>query len=119
MIDTGAGYSAISEKEASLMNLNCENLPYYERDCFGFGGKFKNKLINRPVNLTFSVSYPEPTQYKITIGSGFQVVCIPKHLSPDEKEKIVRYTPCVIGMDILKQFKLVLDASRNKVELEV
>lgn len=101
------------------MDLDCESLPFFKGDCFGFGGKFKNRVINRPVNLTFSTSNSPTVQKKITFASGFQVTCFPKFLSPDEREELVRHTPCVIGMDILRQFKFFIDVSKNKVELEI
>ncbi len=118
-MDTGSTYSAITEREAELMGIDCSILPYYKGDCFGFGGKFKNRIINHPVLLTFGSNNPQPSQHKITFASGFQIVCIPNYLSPDEREKMVRHTPCVIGTDILKQFKFFIDYSKNKVELEL
>jgi hypothetical protein len=118
LIDSGAGYSAITEKETELMGLDCDSLPFYKGDCFGFGGKFKNKVINRPVHLTFSNPTSPTVQHKITFSSGFQVTCIPKILSPTEREEIIRHTPCVIGTDILRQFKFFMDYSKNRVELE-
>ena len=119
MIDTGAGYSAITEKEAELMNLDSSILPYFKGDCFGFGGKFKNKVINHPVHLTFGTSNTQPLQHKINFASGFQVTCVPRNLSPDEREEIMRHTPCVIGTDILKQFKLFIDYDKRIVQLEL
>lgn len=119
MIDTGASYSAITEKETDLMGIDCSMLPYFKGNCIGFGGTFKNKIINRPVHLIFDSNDSQHSHHKITLGSGFQVVCIPNHLSPDEREKVVRHTPCVIGMDILKQFKLFIDVDKRKVELEL
>lgn len=119
LLGSGASYSAITEKEAELMGLDCEALPYYKGDCFGFGGKFKNKIINHPVYLTFSTSTIPPARHKLTFASGFQVTCIPKQLSPEEREEIVRHTPCVLSTDILKHFKFSMNYSKNMVELEI
>lgn len=87
-------------------------LPEYFKGSIGFGGTFKNKMINHPVYLTFGSSN---NSHKITYDGGFQVVCIPPNLPPDVREKMLRYTPCVLGMDILSKFRLYLD--RRKVEL--
>lgn len=114
LIDTGATYSAITEKEASLVGIDCTVLPEAKKTAIGFGGTFKNKIINRPVNLTFS-SIKE--KHKITYGSGFQIVCIPSSATPEEREKLLRYTPCVLGMDILSKFKTYVD--KKKVELAI
>ncbi len=112
LIDTGSSYSAITEKEATLAGIDCYMLPDFRGDCFGFGGMFKNKIINRPVHLIFG---SDTNLHKITFGSGFQVVCIPENVSPEEREQLIRVTPCVIGMDILAKFKLYVD--KKKVEL--
>ncbi len=87
-------------------------LPEYFKGSIGFGGTFKNKMINHPVQLTFGSN---DTSHRITYGSGFQVVCIPPDASPETREKMIKYTPCVLGMDILSKFKMYLD--KKKVEL--
>jgi hypothetical protein len=113
LIDTGSSYSAITEKEAMILGIDSFMLPDYQKDCIGFGGTFKNKIINRPVNLTFGSG--ENLQ-KIVYGSGFQIVCIPDGVTDEEREKLIRYTPSVLGMDILCLFKLYID--KKKVTLE-
>jgi len=115
LIDTGASRSAITEKEAELLGLACYMLPDAKTGAVGFGGTFKNKMINRPVYLTFSAVNGQT--YKVNYAQGFQIVCIPAHADKDEQEKLRRYTPCVIGMDILQKFKLYVD--KRKVELSV
>jgi hypothetical protein len=109
LVDTGSVYSAITEKEAQLAGIDCSMLPDYRKHCIGFGGTFRNKITNRPVYLTFGSNN---NLHKITYGSGFQIVCIPSNKSSDEREKIIRYTPCVLGMDILCKFKLYLDKKK-------
>jgi hypothetical protein len=112
LVDTGSSYSAITEKETTLLGIDYSMLPDYGKDCIGFGGTFKNKIINRPVYLTFGSG---TNLYKITFASGFQIVCIPEDMGVEEREKLLRYTPSVIGMDILSHFKLYID--KKKVEL--
>lgn len=114
LIDTGSSYSAVTEKEATLAGISTFGLPDYFRGCIGFGGTFKNKIINRPVYLTFGYG---TNLYKSTYGSGFQIVCIPENVTPEQREKLIRYTPSVIGMDILCQFKLYID--KKKIEITI
>jgi hypothetical protein len=112
LVDTGASYSAITEKEATLLGLDCTLLPEAKKGAIGFGGTFRNKIINRPVFLIFKSPKDE---YRLTYGSGFQIVCIPSSATPEEREKLLRYTPCVLGMDILRKFQVYVD--KKKVEL--
>lgn len=110
-MDTGAKFSAITEKEVTIMGLNCPSLPYAKGEAIGFGGLFKNRMINRRVVLTFKSGGAE---YKIKCGS-FLVVCVPPNAKGDVREKIIRYTPSVLGMDILSRFRTSVD--KNHVEL--
>ena len=59
LIDTGAVFSAISEKEATLMGVDCSFLPESKEEAIGFGGSFKTKMINRLVTLTFKSNKKE------------------------------------------------------------
>jgi hypothetical protein len=115
LIDTGATRSAITEKESALIGIDCNELPEAKIGAIGFGGTFKNKMINRPVSLTFSAINDQP--YKIPYAQGFQIVCIPAQASEEEQEKLRRYTPSVLGMDILRKFKIYID--KKKVELSI
>lgn len=105
-------HSAITEKEATLLGIAYSLLPNYRVDSIGFGGTFRNKIINSPVRLTFGSN---SNLHTITYSSGFQIIIIPPNTSPEMREKMIRYTPCVLGMDILVKFKLYLD--KKKVEL--
>lgn len=102
LVDTGTTYSAITEKEATIMNIDCSALPFYKRESIGFGGLFRNKIINREVTLTFKSNEEE---YTVKCGGGFLVICVPPNLKGEEREKYIRYTPNVLGMDILYRFK--------------
>ena len=115
LIDSGASYSAITEKESELVGLDCTELPEAKFGAVGFGGTFRNKIVNRPVFLTFHATNDET--YKIPYAQGFQIVCLPKQIEKEEREKLIRYTPCVLGMDILCKFKLYID--KKKVELSL
>ena len=114
LIDSGSTYSAISEKEAMLLGIDHSLLPDYRRDCIGFGGTFRNKIINYPVYLTFGSNN---NLHRMTYSSGFQIVCVPQGVSPEMREKMIRYTPCVLGMDILCKFKLYLDKKKFELTL--
>lgn len=111
VIDTGARFSALSEKDATLMGIDCHSLPYAKGESIGFGGTFKTKMINRLVILTFGSGDDE---YKIRYSSGFRVTCIPLDTPQEEREKLLRFTPSVLGMDILPRFETRLD-KRNVV----
>ena len=111
VIDTGAVYSALSEKEARIMGIACFSLPYCKGEAVGFGGLFRNRMINRRVTLTFGA---DDNEYKIICGS-FKVVVVPPNLQGEEREKMLRYTPNVLGMDIIRRFKTSI--IKDKVEL--
>lgn len=114
LVDTGSTYSAITEKEAILLGIEIAVLPEAKKGAVGFGGTFKNKIINYPVFLRFK----SPTEeYKITYGNGFQIICIPPNLPDKEREIWLRYCPCVLGMEVLRKFQVYVD--KRKVELTV
>jgi hypothetical protein len=111
LVDSGAKASAITEKEATIMGIDYSSLPYTKSDAIGFGGKFKNRTINREVILTFKSNQDE---HKIKLGS-FRINCLPPNLSREDREELIRLTPNVLGMDILRIFRIYIDA--NRVEL--
>ena len=113
MVDTGAVYSGITEKEATIMKIDCSSLPFHQREAIGIGGPFRNKMINREIVLTFRSGKDE---YK-TKCSSFIVICIPPSVPSEQREKMIRYTPNVLGMDILSKFKTYVD--KNEVWLTV
>lgn len=94
------------------MNIDISSLPYTKRKAIGFGGFFKNKLINREVILTFKSNGGE---YKIKCGGGFEVICVPPHITAEEREEFIRLTPNVLGMDILRRFEVCV--RKNEVKL--
>jgi hypothetical protein len=112
LVDTGSLFSAITEKEATFMNLDCSLLPESKGEAIGFGGTFKTKMINRLVTLTFK---SDDGEYKIQYSSGFRVVCFPQHIPSEQREKLLRFTPSVLGMDILSKFEVPVN--KKKVEL--
>ena len=111
LVDTGAFFSAITEREATIMNIDCSSLPFSKHEAVGFGGLFRSRMINREVVLTFR---SDKDEYKVRCG-GFLVACIPPNVSGEEREKMIRYTPNVLGMDILRRFRTCVD--ENQVEL--
>jgi hypothetical protein len=111
VVDTGSKFSAITEKEATIMGIDCSSLPHAKGEAIGFGGLFKNRMVNRQVILTFKSNKEE---YEIKCGS-FLVVCVPPNAKGEEREKIIRFTPNVLGMDILRRFRTCVD--KNQVEL--
>lgn len=112
LVDTGSTFSAITEKEATLAGIDCFMLPEFPKESIGFGGTFRHKVINRPVYLTFGSG---KNLHRITYASGFRVTCIPAGTPSKERETMLRYTPSILGMDILSKFKLYLD--KKKLEL--
>lgn len=93
------------------MNIDVSLLPYAKRKAIGFGGFFRNKIINREVTLTFKSNEDE---YKVKCG-GFEVICVPPNITGEEREELIRLTPNVLGMDILRRFKVWV--YKNEVEL--
>lgn len=96
------------------MGIDVPSLPYAKGKAIGFGGFFKNRIINREVDLTFS---GDEGEHKIKCGGGLVVIPIPPNLSGEERENLIRLTPNVLGMDILRRFKTVVE--ENRVELIV
>ena len=88
-------------------------LPDCAEESIGFGGTFKNKMINCPVKLTFG----NEQKYTVRYDSGFRVVVFPNEIDCQQREKLIRYTPSVLGMDVLEKFKVYID--KKKVELTV
>jgi hypothetical protein len=114
LVDSGSVFSAITEKEVSLMGIDCDLLPEAKGEAIGFGGFFKNRMINRPVFLTFDSG---KDKHRMNYSSGLKVVCIPPGIDEKDRERYTRFTPCVLGMDILCKFETRI--SRNKLELEL
>jgi len=112
LVDTGAIYSGITEKEAIIMHIDVSSLPYFKRQAVGFGGLFRNRIINREVTLTFR---SKEEAHQIKCGGGFLVICVPPNMKGEEREKMIRYTPNVLGMDVLRRFKTCV--YKNQVEL--
>lgn len=112
LIDTGSSYSALSEKDAILLGIDCSSLNYAKGESISFAGTFKTKMINMLVVLTFRTGVNELRQ---NYSSGFRVICIPTDISPEQREKMLRYTPSVLGMDILSKFEIVVN--KKRVEL--
>jgi hypothetical protein len=114
LVDTGALYSALSEKQARLLGIDCTTLPETKGNAIGFGGLFKPRMINHPVFLTFgSGDY----KHKISYSSGFKVFCIPPNTNKKDRETILRLTPSVLGMDVLSKFEVRI--TKKKVELNI
>jgi hypothetical protein len=112
LVDTGSLSSALSEKQATLMKIDCSILPESKGNAIGFGGTFKTKMINSPVNLIFESG---DDKFKINYNSGFRVNIIPKDAKEKDKELMLRHTPSVLGMDVLSKFEVRID--KKKVEL--
>ncbi len=87
-------------------------LPEFHKESIGFGGTFRHKAINHPVYLTFG---SDRNRHTITYAAGFRVTCIPPDVEEEEREKMLRYTPSILGMDLLSKFNLYL--SKKKLEL--
>lgn len=97
------------------MNIDLSSLPYFKREAIGFGGLFRNRIINREVTLTFK---SKEAEHQIKCGGGFQVICIPPNMGREEREKMMRYTPNILGMDVLRRFKTCVYKNRVELTLE-
>jgi len=113
LVDSGSKFSAITEKEATIMGIDCSSLPDAKMEAVGFGGSFRNRNINREVILTFKSNQDE---HRIKLGC-FQVNCIPLNLTREEREKLIRLIPNVLGMDILRTFRTCFDAGQVELTL--
>jgi len=109
-VDTGSGFSALSEKDAILMGIDCSTLPLSKREAIGFGGFFRSRLLNTEVQLIFPATDNE--EYRIS-QSGFLVICPPQ--DAPKREELVALTPSVLGMDILSKFDIYI--YQKRVEL--
>jgi hypothetical protein len=114
LVDTGAVFSALSEKDAALLRIDSSLLPEAKGKAIGFGGTFKTRMINSPVDLVFESG---SGKFKVDYDSGFRVHCIPPSASQDDRELMLRHTPSVLGMDVLVKFEVRVD--KRKVELIV
>lgn len=114
LVDTGSIFSALTEKEATLIGIECAVLPEAKGDAIGFGGFFKNRMINKHVALIFDSGREH---YKVNYDNGLKVICAPLNLKGEERERYLALTPCVLGMDVLHRFETRI--SRDKVDLEV
>ena len=92
----------------------CSIFPECKNLSVGFGGTFKNRLLNCPVKLTFGA---DKEKYTLPYDSGLRLMTIPFGLSARDKEIILQSTKSVIGMDVLRHFKTYID--KNKVELTI
>jgi len=108
-MDTGSTHSAISESAATILGLDIVTLPYDKSGAVGFGGKFRYKIVNRPVEIVFNTSDKE--SYRVS-QSGFKVVPAEHEDEAIRKELLAR-TPSVLGMDILNKFQIHI--TRKKV----
>jgi hypothetical protein len=88
LVDTGSIFSALSEKQATLMKIDCSLLPESKGKAVGFGGTFKTRMINYPVNLIFESGNDK---FKVNYDSGFRVNCIPKDAREEDKELMLRH----------------------------
>jgi len=94
------------------MRIDCSLLPESKSKAVGFGGTFKTRLINHPVNLVFESGNDK---LRINYGNGFRVNCIPIDAKGEDRELMFRHTPSVLGMDVLSKFEVRID--KKKVEL--
>lgn len=102
------------EKDAALVGFDCYDFPECNQDSVGFGGTFRNRIVNCPVRLTFGKGNSE--EFCVHHDSGFRLILVPPNASKEDREKLIRTTPSVLGMDVvLEKFKLYVD--RHKVEL--
>jgi hypothetical protein len=108
--------SRSSEIEAKIVDLADWLLTQQVTDAGkqAFGGTFRNRMINCPVKLIFGA---DKQKYTLTYDGGFRILTIPPHLTAQEKETIIRSTPSVLGMGVIRDFKMYLD--KNKVELTI
>jgi len=95
------------------MGIDCASLPYHKKEGIGFGGTFRNKMINKRITLTFKSN---EGKHEI-ICSRFIVITIPSNVTKEQREKMLRHTPNILGMDVLRYFKIVV--TKNHVELSI
>jgi hypothetical protein len=111
LVDTGSTYSAICESDALLAGIDPTTLPYEKGEAVGFGGKFRCRSINHPVELIFKTS--DSSQFTIH-RSGFKLIPA-EHKDEAIRRKLLEVTPSVLGMDVLNTFEIHI--LRKKVEL--
>jgi len=114
VVDSGATYSAISEKELELMGLDSSIFPEEKKISIGFGGTFRNRIVNCPVHMTFG---SDEQKHKIVVDGGLKIICISPDRKPEEREKMLQLTPSILGMDVLCNFNVHI--YRRRIELEL
>lgn len=114
LVDSGATYSAISEKELELMGLGSSIFPEEKKTSIGFGGTFRNRVVNCPVHLTFG---SDKQRHRIVVDGGLKIICIPPDKKPEERERMLQLTPSILGMDVLCKFNVHI--YKRTIELEL
>lgn len=88
--------------------------PEEKKMAIGFGGTLKNRIVNCPVNLIFG---SDEQKHKIVMDGGLKIICVPPDKEPQEREKLLQFTPSVLGMDVLGNFDVHIYKKRVELEL--
>jgi hypothetical protein len=113
LLDSGATKSMITEKDAAIIGIDCYDFPECKEDSIGFGGTFRNRMINCPIKLTFGKGNAH--EYCVHHDSGLRLIMVPPTVTGEDREKLIRSTPSVLGMDVIERFQFTID--HGKVQL--
>ena len=114
VVDTGATYSALSERDAVLLSIDISSLPKARREGIGFGGRFTPRVRNKEANLIFYST--DGDQYRLK-KSGLRVITAPENIDENTRKQLVARTPSILGYDILSRFELYMN--KRIVELRI
>lgn len=113
LVDTGASYTTILDKDAKRLNINYRDLePQAEDDwARGIGGPVETYIM-REVQLKFLSEDRRRVLWERTLPQ----VHVLTH--PKERYEQIREMPSLLGMDFLRDFCVVVDAPNGIAYLE-
>jgi len=114
LVDTGATFSALSEREAVIIGIDLPTLPREYRGEIGFGGEFTPRVLNKETRLTFYGTRGTTYTHRIR---DLRVISPPENLDREKREELLARTPSILGYDVLSDFELHMN--KRKVELKI
>lgn len=107
LVDTGAVKTIVSDRDATRLAVDYEQLERLGGGILGIGGTV-DTFILKDAKLIFNTSDRKPHEERL------ESLCFLKH--SELNEKVVRL-PSVLGRDILNKYLLVYDKPRGKAYL--
>jgi predicted aspartyl protease len=104
LVDTGAGQTLISERDATVLGVDYEKLELLKEPIFGIGGPAPAYRINSECKITFVTS--DKRAYVVSLPSVLATKVVIEDVAM--RKRVFNETPSLLGMEvILDRFKLV------------